>query len=450
MTKGARGAADEAGNQPAAAGASASGNATCDQPAPLVIMAHASVGSGHRSAANAIAQALELLRDNPAEDANAAIPANLQVEVLDMLDFGRIRFDGDKTASLFTGATRPVYDIAWRYNFTGRVLWGGGTGWSHVMFPAFIDHVRARQPLAVICTHITAANVAVGARALAGQRFPIVCVPTDYEIEGMWPHLYADLFCVANEHMAETLRARHVPDESLLITGLPTRLAFRRDPTPEERTLTRATLGLPRDKRLTLVLAGANLPRPYVLFRETLEQTLPHLKELRDTHFAFIAGHDGEYAAHLREQCAAHGTGNVTVFEYVEDIASLMAASDLAVCKAGGLTVTECLCARTPMVLVGKAYGQEKANARMLTSAGAALHVTTARELLALLRHVEEHPESAQAMLVNASFLRKPNAATDIAAAALRLAMTNGVSRDRMQRLHFLKLYRGDKPAHLR
>ena len=34
--------------------------------------------------------------------------------------------------------------------------------------------------------------------------------------------------------------------------------------------------------------------------------------------------------------------------------------SDLAICKSGGLTVTECLCAQVPMILLGKAYGQEK------------------------------------------------------------------------------------------
>ena len=36
-----------------------------DATRPTVIVMHASVGSGHRSAANAVAQALELLRDDP-------------------------------------------------------------------------------------------------------------------------------------------------------------------------------------------------------------------------------------------------------------------------------------------------------------------------------------------------------------------------------------------------
>lgn len=77
---------------------------------PLILVVHASVGSGHRSAANAIAEALE----EAGEAARAAgndnsLEARSEVRVLDILDFGRIVFDGDKTASMFTGWTRPFY-----------------------------------------------------------------------------------------------------------------------------------------------------------------------------------------------------------------------------------------------------------------------------------------------------------------------------------------------------
>ena len=137
-------------------------------------------------------------------------PPITRIEVLDILDYGRVPLDGDKTASMFTGPTRPIYDITWRFTFTGRLLWGGGTSWAHVMFKKLTDYVEQRKPIAVVCTHITAANAVAGARMLTKQRFPIVCVPTDYEIEGLWPHKDADMFCVATEAMAETLRPRKV------------------------------------------------------------------------------------------------------------------------------------------------------------------------------------------------------------------------------------------------
>ncbi|MCI2242220.1 MGDG synthase family glycosyltransferase [Adlercreutzia faecimuris] len=416
-----------------------------DPARPVVLVMHASVGSGHRSAAEAVAQAFELLRDDPAH--GGGLPDDLDVRVLDILDFGRVPIDGNATASMFTGVTRPFYDLTWRYTLTGRLLWGGGTIWVHAMFPRFADYVRECRPAAVVATHITAANVAVGARMLTGQDFPIVCVPTDYEVEGMWPHRKSDLFCVANEYMAETLRPRGVPEERILITGIPTRPAFGED---YDRDAVRASLGLPSDRRVVLALAGAHLPRPYVHFRDALDKLLPYLHSFEDMHLVVVAGKDAAYADHVRRQCEDYGLANVTVLEYVDAIAALMAASDLIICKSGGLTVTECLCARVPMVLMGRAYGQENANVRMLTASGAALHVTTARELLDTLRHIDAHPASTDAMLINASFLRKPAAALDIARATWQLAESDEPPDPRTRRKRLFDFYWGRKPAHIR
>lgn len=402
----------------------------------VVTIVHASVGSGHKAAAQAIEQAFEHLRGMD------GIPSDVKVEVLDVLDFGRIRFDGNKTAVAFTGATRPIYDITWRYTFTGRLLWGGGSVWSRVMFPSFNAYIEQKRPLAVICTHITAANVAAGARMITGIDFPLICVPTDYEIEGFWPHKEADLFCVATEFMAETLRPRKVPEHCIEVTGIPVRHGFTQSQNVEQ---TRSYYNLPQDKTLVLVMAGASLPQPYVPLRAALEQTLPYLRHFESMHFVFLPGKDIAYAKHLRAVFTGMNLPNVSVLDYVEDMASLMGACDLAILKSGGLVVTECLCAELPMVLLGKSYGQEKPNTTMLTAFGASMHATTARELITQLYHLHENPESLHALLVNARALRRPHAAEDIARATMRLV---GVPCERDR--HFIELYWGGKPAHTR
>ena len=404
----------------------------------VVFVMHASVGSGHRSAALAVAEAFEALKASDDE----RIPSDAEIEVIDILDYGRVPIDGDKTASMFTGPTRPIYDITWRYTLTGRLLWGGGTAWSHIMFGKLTEYVERRKPSVVVCTHITAANAVVGARMLTGQRFPIVCVPTDYEIEGLWPHKETDLFCVATEAMAETLRPRKVPEHKMEITGIPVRGGLGEE---YDIAAVRAELGLPLDKTLVLVMAGAHLPQPYVRFRATMDETLSYLKGLPGMHFVFLPGRDEEYAVHLERQREAMSIDNMSILGYVDKMPALMAASDLAICKSGGLTVTECLCARLPMVLLGHSYGQEKANTRMLTSLGVGMHVTTARELLGALRHLHANPSSLHAMLVNGEILRRPNAAFDIADASLRLiGSVDGPKK------HFIELYWGGKPAHTR
>lgn len=405
---------------------------------PCILVVHASVGSGHRSAAMAVADALEQL----AAQGDQRLPEHVEIQVLDILDFGRIKFDGDKTASAFTGPTRPIYDISWRFALTGRLLWGGGTAWARIMFKRFTEYVAKCKPLAVVCTHITGANAAVGARMLTGESFPIICVPTDYEVEGWWPHRECDLFCVATEAMAETLHPRYVPECKTLITGIPVRCASWDE---YDKAAVRRKFSLPQDKIVVLVIAGAHLSQPYVHLRSTMDRAMPYLKELSDIHFVFLSGHDEEYFMHLRHLQDDLSMENMSVMDYKDDMPGLMAASDLAICKSGGLTVTECLCARLPMVLLGRAYGQEKVNTALLTSLGASMHATTPRELQVTLSHLLANPESVQAMLINGEALRKPHAAYDVASATLDL-----ISQDCSSRKHFAEFYWGGKPAHAR
>lgn len=410
---------------------------------PTVLIVHASVGSGHLSAANAIKQAFDLALDA----GDPTLPPDLDVQILDILDFGRVKVDGDKTASLFTGATRWYYDITWRYTFTGRILWGCGSIWSHVMFPRFTDYVRKTKPIAVIATHITGANCAAAARMLTGQDFPLVCVPTDYEVEGFWPHSATDLFCVANEHMAETLRPRKISEDRIRITGIPTRVDFR---TEVDGAAVRQKLGLPTDKHVAIALAGAHLPRPYIHFRAALDVMLPSLHSLPNLHMVIITGRDAEYKQRVEAEVERLGLTNVTVLGYVNEMAALMKAADYVICKSGGLTVTECLCAQAPMILLGRSYGQEKSNVHMLTGMGAAMHVTTARELVEALQNIEHNPHAIQSMLLNGSFIRRPNAAVDIMNATMELTEQKRSATDPLRKKHFIHLYLGGKPAHVR
>lgn len=437
-----------------------------DDGSPLILIVHASVGSGHKSAANAIEKAFELLKleaqasiedagSAPHEDEASDLSgisdigqvADLRTEVLDILDFGRIVFDGNATASMFTGVTRPYYDFTWRYTFTGHLLWGGGTIWAHVMYPKFVQYVREKKPAAIIATHITAANVAVSARMILHGHFPIICVPTDYEVEGLWPHLYTDMFCVADNRMAETLRPRKIPEKRIKVTGIPTSPGFAK---AYDRDSTRKKYGLPLDKQQVLILAGASLPRPYIHFRAAIKELLPYISTYKDMHMVIIAGKDADYAAEVRQALEDYGIANATVLDYVEDMPALMSSSDLVVCKSGGLIVTECLNAQVPMVLLGRAYGQEKANVSMLTSTGAAFHVTTWRELVSLLHHINDSPESTRAILLNASFIRRPNAAMDIAKTTMQLIGQPKDETSRLYKKHFMHFYWGGKPAHIR
>lgn len=411
---------------------------TCDETSnrPLVIITYASVGSGHRSAAQATAQALEDLCGK-----HPALPENAEIAVLDILDYGYIKFDGDKTANV-TVSFNWLYDITWHRTFTGRLLWGGGSAWSPFMFSPFTKIVRKRKPIAILATHIVAANASVAAKMVTGQAFPVTCIPTDYGAEGLWPHLDCDLFCAADETMVKELTPRKVPESHIKVTGIPVRKGFS---DPIDRAEVLKQFGLPQDKMIVMVMAGARHSQPYIPFREIVNKVVPLLSEFPSMHFAFLAGADEEYANGLKGFFAERNIANVSVFNYIERIPQLMEASDMIVAKSGGLATTECLCARLPLILVGKSYGQERANTYTVTKAGAAVTAETAEELVERLQQIHENPAQLQTMLSGGESLRRPNAAHDAAVATLDLVGTLGAPKK-----HLLKFYWGNKPYRVR
>lgn len=404
---------------------------------PLVIALYSSVGSGHRSAASSTAEAFALLRGK-----HPLIPENADIELLDILDFGRVKFDGEKTTTLFTGPTRYIYDITWHYVLTGRLLWGGGSIWSYFMYAPFTRYVAKRKPIAIVATHIVAANAAVAARMITKQAFPVVCVPTDYGVEGLWPHRYSDLFCVADDLMQDELYPRKVKPEDIKVTGIPVRPSFDKS---YDRTEVLERYGLPVDKKIVLVIAGARLRQPYVLFRQVMDEIIEDLARFGDMHFVFLTGSDEEYADQLRKQCSDCKIGNISVFNYVENIAELMNAADLAIAKSGGLTVTECLCSRLPLIIVGRSFGQEDANTTTVTRAGAARQVLTSPELLAELEGIQEDKDALKRMIEGGAALRKPDSAARVAQATLDRAAEIGPIRN-----VFLSFYWGNKPLRTR
>ena len=199
------------------------------------------------------------------------------------------------------------------------------------------------------------------------------------------------------------------------------------------------------DKTVVLVIAGARLRQPYVLFREVLSQIMGDLSQFEDMHFAFLSGSDDEYADELRKVCFDHELDNVSVFNYVENMPELMNACDMAIAKSGGLAVTECLCAKLPIIIVGKSFGQERANTTTVTRAGAAKQVITAEDLLSELQNIQRDPAMLQAMIEGGSTLRRPSSAADVARATL-----DKVGKVGRKRNIFAFLYWGKKPLRVR
>jgi processive 1,2-diacylglycerol beta-glucosyltransferase len=107
------------------------------------------------------------------------------------------------------------------------------------------------------------------------------------------------------------------------------------------------------------------------------------------------------------------------VLGYANDERRLMAAADLLVTKAGGMTLAEALAADLPMLLWGSLPGQERRNERFAARAGVALVARSRRELGRHLERALGDPGLLGELRGRIDRVRRPDAARCIVAEVL-------------------------------
>ena len=372
-----------------------------------ITVAHASVGSGHRIAAESVAEQL------------ATSFPDARIDVLDVLAFGSVRVSGNTASTAFSGRTAPLYNAVWGNAGIGRFSMAASRPVLSLAYRRFTAWLAENSPDVVIATHALAANLAVQAtQRPALSHIPIVAVATDYGLHGFWPHRGLALFCVADESERDELLRRGTPGSDIAITGIPIRAQFEAE---LDRAQSRRRLGLPSDGRVILALAGATQPGPYARFKSSLAITLPTIAALPGTTIAVVTGRDDVFADELRSRVAGFGSKNVRILGYVERMAEAMCSADLGICKPGGLVTAECVAVGLPLVLVGPTAGQERANAKSLATAGVAVYDDDPRRLAEVVRKTLGRTGKIEQMHEAAHALARPRAARAVAERIERL-----------------------------
>lgn len=396
-----------------------------------VVVAYASTGSGHKVAAEALYS--EFCKKN----------TNAKTTLIDILSFFPQNNSGSKFVNTTTGFLSPVFDLSWRRNFTGRILWGGGVFWPSFLYFKFENYLKSINPDVVVCTHFVCANSAVKARIKYKLNFQVISVPTDFETEGLWPHKETDLFCVATEDMAHTLLSRRVSKDRIIVSGIPIASEFTNTHSAAEG---KQVFNLPNNKIIALVICGAKDSGPYKNMRKTLDLCLPYFAKMNWVHFVFCVGDDSVYSKKIAKYSSRTNTSNFTVLTYTDKMPQLMAASDVAIIKPGGLVVSECISQNLPMLLTGKAYAQENINRRYLVSRYAAEHVVTHKGIIKFLCGISTNKYWYSKLKAGVKNIKKSNSAELICNKILSQLDNTHSQKSKLSN----NIYIGNVPVHSR
>jgi UDP-N-acetylglucosamine--N-acetylmuramyl-(pentapeptide) pyrophosphoryl-undecaprenol N-acetylglucosamine transferase len=207
------------------------------------------------------------------------------------------------------------------------------------------------------------------------------------------------------------------------VTGVPVRRAFFEVGASAASEVSAPCAG--NQGRPTLLVFGGSqgahaINRAVVEALPLFHRDLPSLRIIHQT-----GERDLEYAqtAYLRAEVAAE------VYPFIQDMPCAFAAADLLVCRSGASTVAEVTAAGKPAIFVPfphAADDHQTRNAEALVRSGAALLLReselTPQRLFEAVRDLMARPDRLCRMAQAARKLAHPNAATEIAALAVRLA----------------------------
>ena len=175
----------------------------------------------------------------------------------------------------------------------------------------------------------------------------------------------------------------------------------------------------PREGVLRLLIVGGSLGA------KALNETVPEALALCPGKFA-IRHQTGEALRADTEARYARLGVEAEVTAFIQDMAAAYRWADLAICRAGAMTVSELAAAGLPAILVPFPHAiddHQTANARYAADAGAALLIPqselTPQRLSEQLNALTLAPESLQTLSRNALGLAKPAAARQVADACL-------------------------------
>lgn len=360
---------------------------------PHIVFYFSDTGGGHRSAAEAIIEAIQL---------------DYQDQVTtEMVDFFK------------NYAPRPFNRAAEMYPYMLKAphLWGASfratdgraraRALTTTMWPIARQAARSlvqKHPANLIVTVHPFAN-SFALRALGKDRPPFINVVTDMvTTHALWYDNRADLILVPTETARLRAIKYNMPPDKVKVVGLP--VADRYCQPVGSKAALREKLGWSLYKPIVLMVGGGEGMGPLAKTAQAIDASG------LDVALVIVCGRNQRLKASL-EECQWENP--TWIYGFTREMPDFMRASDFIVTKAGPGTIAEALNAELPIILYSKLPGQEDGNVTFVEEEGAGVWAPNPQEVVRTLTRWISRPVERQRVVENCRRAGKPEAARTIA-----------------------------------
>lgn len=191
------------------------------------------------------------------------------------------------------------------------------------------------------------------------RNIPTLGIITDFGLHGAWVRPSTDIYCVGCDELFSQLMERGVLQHRIHLTGIPLMPQFKQ---PCSAETARRKLGIDPYWK-TIAVTGGQYGIGIV------EAVYDLVKSNTDYQILVTTGRSPAETDSLKSLAAKHSS-QIRVFDWIEDMSTILCAADVVVGKPGGLSVSESLACGRPFFATCSLGGQEQHNIDFLTRQG--------------------------------------------------------------------------------
>ena len=213
----------------------------------------------------------------------------------------------------------------------------------------------------VICVHVFTALMVTELQRRYDLPLKTAFAATDYTCSPGTKDSLLDVYFIPDTGLTGDFLCDSIPQGKIIASGIPVRQMFyQKAENPKER------IGIPADAGHMVMMGGSMGCGP---MDDLIEEVGKRLKN--DQILTVICGTNENLRQKLEKKC--RDNHNIRIEGFVKDMSVMLDSADLYLTKPGGLSTTEAVVKKVPMVLIDAVAGCEKYNLEWFLSSGAAV-----------------------------------------------------------------------------
>lgn len=360
---------------------------------PHILFLFSDTGAGHRSAARAIIEALEIY-----------FPGQVTTEMLDFfVSYAPPPFNLAATTYAHMAQVPNLWELGYKLSdgkYRSKMV-------QDVLWPYIRKAAKGlvnEHPCDMFVSVHPIINTPV-LRMLEDEHAPYMIVITDMvSTHAFWYNNQATLTLAPTEEARQRGIDLGMDADRITVVGQPISDKYRHPTAPKAEL--RARFGWPQEQPVVLMVGGGEGMGP-------IEDVVRAVDRAQlDLMMVIITGRNEALQRNLEKKplATAH-----EIFGFVENMPDLMNAADIIVTKAGPGTISEAFTAGLPIILYTRMPGQEEGNVDYVVDKGAGVWAPTPGEVVSTLKNWIEKPEIRQKVAQTCKSLARPDAAKNIA-----------------------------------